>query len=97
MARTQTIVQLTSEMVEALDLEAHRTGASRSALIREAVDAYLAGSRDAAITAELVEAYRRTPQGAADGWGDIRGATLGNTRRTLQRLDAEEESAGLEW
>jgi len=97
MARTQTIVQLTSEMVNALDVEALRTGVSRSALIRDAVESYLEAGREAQITAHLVAAYSEAPQGARDEWGDVAKETRDNTTRTLQRLDREEEDAGLEW
>ncbi len=97
MARTQTIVQLTSEMVEALDREARRTGVSRSALIREAIEGHLAGSREAELTAELVAAYSETPQGTVDEWGDLAEQTRENSRRTFKRLDEEEERAGKRW
>jgi hypothetical protein len=36
-------------------------------------------------------------QEAADEWGDVAAQTRTNTRRTLKRLDDEEEAAGLEW
>lgn len=97
MARTQTIVQLSSEMVEALDQEALRTGVSRSALIRDAIQEHLQGSREAQITAQLVSAYTEMPQGVEDEWGDLGEQMLDSTRRTIRRLDREEEVAGLEW
>lgn len=97
MVRIQTIVQLTSEMVASLDVEAARTGVSRSALIRDAVESYLEASRDAQITAQLVAAYSATPQGVRDEWGEVAEEMRANTTRTLQRLDQEEEDAGLEW
>lgn len=97
MARIQTIVQLTSEMVKALDMEASRTGVSRSALIRNSVEVYLEGSREATITTQLVSAYSEIPQGAEDEWGDLGEQMRDNTRHTLQRLDLEEEGASFEW
>lgn len=97
MARTQTIVQLTSELVEALDHEARRTGASRSALIRDAVESYLGESRESQLAAHLVDAYTEIPQGAEDEWGDVAAQMRDNTRRTLQRLDQEEAGADLKW
>lgn len=97
MARAQTIVQLTDDLVAALDEEAARRGISRSALIRQAVEAHLAGAREARITASLVDGYTRLPQGAGDEWGDLGGQIRDATRRTLQRLDEEEDAAGLTW
>jgi metal-responsive CopG/Arc/MetJ family transcriptional regulator len=62
-ARTQTLVQLTSELVEALDEYRVRTGAgSRSEVIREAIVRLLAEDRDAQIDRQIVEAYTRQPQ-----------------------------------
>ena len=97
MARTQTIVQLTSEMVAALDVEALRTGISRSALIRDAIESYLEAGRERQITVQLVAGYNETPQGARDEWGDVAKEMRDNTTRTLQRLDREEEEADLQW
>lgn len=97
MARIQTIVQLTSEMVEALDREARRAGVSRSALIREAVEGYLAASSEEEITVQLVAAYTKVPQGVEDDWGDLSAQVRENTGRTLRRLDAEDEEAGMGW
>lgn len=97
MARVQTIVQLTPEIVKALDQEALRRGVSRSALVRDSIDAYLQDSREARITAQLVRAYGEIPQGAEDEWGDLGQQMRDNTRRTLQRLDSEEDGAGLTW
>lgn len=43
LARTQTMVQLSDELVAALDDEAERRNMSRSALIRQAVTEFLHG------------------------------------------------------
>lgn len=91
------MVQFSTEMVEALDAEAARVGLSRSSLIRSAVDAYLATSRERTITKQLVDGYLAIPQGAEDEWGNLLAGTRDATTRTLQRLDEEEESAGLSW
>lgn len=91
------MVQFSTEMVEALDAEAVRVGSSRSSLIRSAVDSYLATSREREITKKLVDGYSAIPQGAEDEWGNVLARTRDATRRTLQRLDEEEESAGLPW
>ncbi len=96
MARTQTMVQLNDELLAALDREAERSGQSRSALIRTAVQAFLAEQTRAADIERYVEGYRATPQGVVDDWGDLArdGAAAGELSR---RLDAEERERGLEW
>jgi Arc/MetJ-type ribon-helix-helix transcriptional regulator len=61
-ARTQTLVQLTPELLEALDDYRARSGASsRSEVIREAITRLLADDREARIDAQIVEGYRRKP------------------------------------
>ena len=68
MARTQTLVQLSDDLLDQLDrLRAHE-GRSRSELIREAVEQYLAEHREAEIDRLVVEAYTRQPP--EDAWGD---------------------------
>jgi metal-responsive CopG/Arc/MetJ family transcriptional regulator len=62
MARTQTLVQLSDELLAELDARAARDGRSRSDLIRQAITEYLAGDRDAEIDRRIVEGYRRRPQ-----------------------------------
>lgn len=90
------MVQLTDELVALLDQEAGRRGVSRSALIREAVDAYLLGSREALVSRQIVEGYRRVPPATPDGWAELERLAEAGTRETLQRLDAEERRAGRE-
>lgn len=62
MARTQTLVQLSDELLSQLDARVAREGRSRSELIREAVAGYLAKDREADIDRRIVEAYTRRPQ-----------------------------------
>jgi metal-responsive CopG/Arc/MetJ family transcriptional regulator len=62
MARTQTLVQLSDELLAQLDARAAREGRSRSELIREAVAGYLAADREAETDRQIVEAYTRQPQ-----------------------------------
>jgi metal-responsive CopG/Arc/MetJ family transcriptional regulator len=62
MARTQTLVQLSDELLAQLDARAAREGRSRSELIREALSGYLAADREADIDRRIVEAYTRQPQ-----------------------------------
>lgn len=66
MARTQTLVQLSGDLLERLDRVRDREGRSRSELIREAIERYLAEDREAAIDRALVDAYERTPPD--DAW-----------------------------
>ena len=68
MARTQTLVQLSEDLIERLDRYRARAGRSRSEVIREAVEQYLAADREAEIDRRVVEAYTRTPP--PDVWGE---------------------------
>lgn len=96
MARTQTMVQLSDELLETLDREAAARGASRSALIRDLLFAALAEDRERQIGEAIAEGYRRIPQGTPDEWGDLSAAAEDANRETMQRLDAEERAAGFE-
>jgi metal-responsive CopG/Arc/MetJ family transcriptional regulator len=68
MARTQTLVQLSDELLERLDRLRASEGRSRSELIREAVERYLAEHHEAEIDRVIVEAYTRRPP--EDAWAD---------------------------
>jgi len=62
MGRTQTLVQLTAEILAELDeLRAREGGRSRSELIREAIERYLAEQREETIDRAIVEGYTRQP------------------------------------
>jgi Arc/MetJ-type ribon-helix-helix transcriptional regulator len=61
-ARKQTLVQLTDDLLARLDGRAAREGRSRSELIREAVEAYVGSDREAEIDRRIVESYTRQPQ-----------------------------------
>lgn len=61
MARTQTLVQLTEDLLRRLDERAAREGRSRSSLIRDAIEAYLYDEEKARIDREIVEGYERIP------------------------------------
>jgi metal-responsive CopG/Arc/MetJ family transcriptional regulator len=65
-ARTQTLVQLTDELLERLDARAAREGRNRSELVREAIINYLAADREAEIDRLIVEGYTRQPQTEAE-------------------------------
>ena len=97
MARVQTIVQLNSDLLAALDEEAEAEGISRSAVIRRAITDHLDANKETRIDTSLVNGYRSIPQDATDEWGTTLEQSRQNTRRTLERLDAEEDAAGLTW
>jgi predicted transcriptional regulator len=66
--RTATLVQLNRDLLAALDQRATELGVSRSQVIREAIETYLAETLDAAIDREIVEAYTRRPQSEDPAW-----------------------------
>ena len=66
-ARTQTLVQLTDDLIARLDERAGREGRSRSDLIRTAVKLFLETDREAEIDRAIVDGYTRIPA-AADPW-----------------------------
>ena len=68
MARTQTLVQFSEELLERLDQYRAREGRSRSDVVREAVERYLAADREAEIDRGIVDAYTREPP--SDVWGE---------------------------
>ena len=70
MARRQTLVQLSDELLALLDERAARSGRSRSELIRAAVERELAEERAAAIDAAIVEGYRRIPPLEHNRWAE---------------------------
>lgn len=61
MPRTQTLVQLTQDLLRRLDERAAREGRSRSAVIRDAIEAYLYDEERDRITREIIEGYERIP------------------------------------
>jgi metal-responsive CopG/Arc/MetJ family transcriptional regulator len=67
-ARRQTLVQLSDDLLERLDRHRGREGRSRSEVIREAVERYLAADREAEVDRQIVAAYTREPQ--RETWGD---------------------------
>ena len=66
-ARRQSLVQLSDELLSLLDERAARSGRSRSAVVREALELYLASDEQAALDAVIVDAYTRVPQ-PPDRW-----------------------------
>jgi|SRR5688500_11839507 hypothetical protein len=94
MARVQTMVQLSEDLVELLDREAARRGVSRSALIRGVLEESLADELEASVGRRIAEGYRRIPPATPDEWGDLARLTDTAASDTLHRLDAEEQASG---
>ncbi len=70
MARRQSLVQLNDDLLALLDERAARTGRSRSALIREAIEEFLAADVEGQIDAAIVAGYRTNPP-ADDRWAEL--------------------------
>jgi hypothetical protein len=96
MARTQTLVQLTDDLLRLLDEEAGERGISRSALIREVLTEHLAARQTTQVSRRIIEGYERTPPARPDAWGDLGTMTDQATVDLLQRLDEEERREGHE-
>lgn len=69
MARAETLVQLTDDLLAVLDQHAAATGRSRSELIRAAVERYLSQELAGEIDRRIVEGYRRVPP-EPDPWAE---------------------------
>jgi predicted DNA-binding protein len=67
-ARRQTLVQFSDDLLARLDRRRARDGRSRSELVREAVERYLADDREAEMDRLVIDAYRRQPP--EDPWRD---------------------------
>ena len=66
MARAQTLVQLSDDLLARLDTRAEREGRSRSALLREAAERYLVDDTAAETDRKIIDGYRRFPQDELD-------------------------------
>jgi hypothetical protein len=88
------MVQLTDDLIAALDAEARRRGVSRSAVIREAIEDHVVADREVAIGRAIVDGYRRIPPSTPDEWGDLDREIAIAGQETEQRLAAEEGAAG---
>ena len=74
MARTQTLVQLNDDLLDRLDRHRAREGRSRSEVVREAIERYLAADREAELDRRIVEGYERQPPD--DIWGEQAAARM---------------------
>lgn len=61
--KTQTLVQLTSDLLAVLDQRSTATGRSRSDIIREAIKRYFEDDLEDEIDRRIVAGYRSKPQG----------------------------------
>ncbi len=95
-ARTQTMVQLSDDLIVELDRVAAERGVSRSALIRGALADYLAAVRAADVGRQIVAGYARIPPSTPDSWGEPTGLGEAGERDVLARLELEEDDAGQE-
>lgn len=96
MVRTQTLVQLNETLLSVLDQRAAKAGVSRSQIIREAIEAYVAHDHDAEISRRIIAGYERIPQSTPDEWGSPERFSQAAARDLHRRLDAEERAAGHE-
>ncbi|MBA2331658.1 MAG: ribbon-helix-helix protein, CopG family [Actinobacteria bacterium] len=87
MARRQVLLQLSDELLVALDRQAERRRVSRSQVVREAVERYTHDEREAEIDRNIVEGYTRIPQ-EPDPISDF------FTMENMRALDEEERKAG---
>lgn len=71
MARRQTLVQLTDELVDKLDELAHKEDISRSELVRRVLRDYVAREDEQEKVRRTIEGYKRIPPGTPDEWGDL--------------------------
>jgi predicted transcriptional regulator len=74
MARRQTLVQLTDDLVVILDAIAAKQGTSRSALIRSVLEGFVKDEDEADKDRRMIEGYTRIPAGVSHDppeWGDL--------------------------
>jgi hypothetical protein len=90
------MVQLSDTLIVVLDQEAGRRGISRSAPIRDLLEASLRDEREAEIDRKIVEGYTRIPPGTPDEWGELAQQSDAGVRDLFARLDADERDAGSE-
>lgn len=96
MSRVQTIVQLSTELIEKLDDYCAKTGISRSAAIREALKHWFGSVEDAEIGRRIAEGYRKFPQELDEDWRDLAAVSHRDTLAMMNDLEREEREAGLE-
>lgn len=68
--RVQTLVQLTDDLLAALDERAVATGRSRSDLVRQSIERFLREDTEAGIDRAIVDGYALRPQ-EPDPWVEV--------------------------
>jgi ribbon-helix-helix CopG family protein len=74
MARRQTLVQLTDDLVDVLDAIAAKQGVTRSALIRTVLEGFVKDEDEAEKDRRMIEGYTRIPADVSHDppeWGDL--------------------------
>ena len=94
MVRRQTLMQLSDDIVAALDRVADSRGVSRSEVAREALQTYLSRVDRDTVDDAMRRGYAQHPQLPRDEWGDL--AAGADPTPTMLRLQAEEAAAGHE-
>src|SRR5712692_9406293 len=92
MARTQTMVQLTDDLLRALDEEARNRGVSRPALIRTFLEEHLHARSEAAAGREIADGSRTTPPLTPNEWGELEALPDRATSDVLVRPGAAERA-----
>ena len=90
MARRQALVQLSDELIAALDAVASRSGVSRSEVVRRALERTYRAELEAEVDRTIIEGYTRIPPGTIDEWGDLSSSADASHAETMRRLDAED-------
>jgi hypothetical protein len=92
MARRQTLVQLTEDLVDVLDAIAAKQGRTRSALIRAVLEDFVKEEDEAEKDRRMIEGYTKFPPGTEDDppeWGTLEAWAEHDARQMI-----EEESWG---
>lgn len=71
MARRQTLVQLTDDLVIILDAIAAKRGVTRSALIRTVLESFVGREDEEEKDRRLIEGYTKFPPELEDEWGPL--------------------------
>jgi metal-responsive CopG/Arc/MetJ family transcriptional regulator len=71
MARRQTLVQLTDDLVVILDAIAVKRGITRSALIRSVLESFVGREDESEKDRRMIEGYTRIPPDTEDEWGPL--------------------------
>lgn len=96
---TQLALRLDDEQVRELDriVIAWDDIANRSEAVRLAVAEFIERRRRLDIDRQIVEGYKRIPQGEVDRWGDLGEQLAGHARELARRLDLEDGRWNAAW